>query len=79
MKVFDLPQQNILMPEMDGFEVCRRLKHDSETSHTPVIFLVWRKQFSLALNKTLLTGFDSGVDYISATVHLLCSNEEIKC
>lgn len=30
---------DILMPEMDGYEVCRRLKDDAQTSAIPVVFL----------------------------------------
>ena len=29
-----------VMPGMDGFEVCRRLKEDADTRQTPVVFLV---------------------------------------
>ncbi len=35
----DLVLLDIMMPEMDGFEVCRRLKADPATAYIPVIFL----------------------------------------
>ena len=35
----DLVLLDILMPEMDGYEVCRQLKADPSTSAIPVIFL----------------------------------------
>jgi len=35
----DLILLDIMMPEVDGFEVCRRLKASAETRDIPVIFL----------------------------------------
>ncbi len=35
----DLVLLDIMMPEMDGYEVCRRLKEDIETKDIPVVFV----------------------------------------
>jgi two-component system phosphate regulon response regulator PhoB len=35
----DLILLDIMMPEVDGFEVCRRLKESSETRDIPIVFL----------------------------------------
>ena len=35
----DLILLDIMMPQMDGYEVCKRLKGDSRTASTPVVFL----------------------------------------
>lgn len=48
---------DVMMPKMDGFEVCRRLRSDFRTSATPVIMLTAR---SLSADKVV--GLTSGAD-----------------
>ena len=56
----DLILLDVMMPEMDGYEVCRRLKANPETSDIPVIFLTSQTE---AEDET--KGFEVGaVDYI---------------
>src|SRR5438046_5862400 len=51
---------DVMMPEMDGYEVCTRLKLDPETRDIPVIFLTGQTEVE---DET--KGFDVGaVDYI---------------
>ena len=55
---------DVMMPGMDGFEVCRNLKADASTKNIPVIFLT---ALSETVNK--LTGFQvGGVDYITQPI-----------
>ena len=57
----DLILLDVVMPIMDGYEVCRRIKQDPATWHIPVIFVTAMDQF-----KDQQLGFDLGaVDYIS--------------
>jgi CheY-like chemotaxis protein len=35
----DLILLDVLMPGMDGFEVCRHVRADSETAHIPILIL----------------------------------------
>src|SRR5215469_7405161 len=56
----DLILLDVSMPGMDGYEVCTRLKADSETRDIPVIFLTGQTEIE---DET--RGFDVGaVDYI---------------
>jgi signal transduction histidine kinase len=57
----DLILLDIMMPGIDGYEVCRRLKNDSQTQHIPVIFLS-----ALDTESDELQGLDAGaVDFIT--------------
>ncbi len=57
----DLVLLDILMPEMDGYEVCRLLKEDARTRGIPVIFLTVKSEVSDEIR-----GFELGaVDYIA--------------
>jgi len=63
------PQPNlilldVIMPEMDGYEVCRRLKADPKTQHIPIIFVTALKEIGNEAQ-----GFELGaVDYISKPI-----------
>ncbi len=39
----DLVLLDIMLPELDGFEVCRQIREDPATSHIPVVMLSARK------------------------------------
>lgn len=41
---FDLVILDIMMPEMDGWEVCRQIKSRAQTRKTPVLILTVRSQ-----------------------------------
>jgi len=63
---FDLVILDILMPVMDGYEVCRRLKRDPATAGIPILFLT-----ALTEIESTTKGFEIGaVDYITKPISL---------
>lgn len=48
---------DVMMPIMDGWECCRRLKDEWQTSHIPVMMLT-----ACTLDEQRITGFDCGAD-----------------
>ncbi len=60
-KTPDLILLDIRMPEIDGFEVCRKLKDMPEAAHTPIIFIS-----ALGETEDKVQAFQAGgVDYIT--------------
>ncbi len=58
---FDLILLDIMMPEMDGYEVCERLKSNPFTSDIPIIFLTAKADMD-----SIIKGFEiGGQDYIT--------------
>ncbi len=57
----DLILLDVMMPEMDGYETCRRLKSSEQWRHIPVIFLTAKTETA-----DIVQGFELGaVDYVA--------------
>jgi CheY-like chemotaxis protein len=60
-KNFDLILLDIMMPVMDGFEVCSRIKENPSVSDIPIIFITAKTD-----SESIVKGFElGGVDYIT--------------
>jgi DNA-binding response OmpR family regulator len=60
----DIVLLDALMPGMDGFETCRRLKRDAGFSNVPVIFMT-----GLAETEHIVGGLEAGgVDYVTKPI-----------
>jgi len=63
----DLILLDVMMPKMSGFEVCRRLKANPETSDIPVIMVTALNEFG-----DIERGIDSGTDdFVSKPINKL--------
>jgi DNA-binding response OmpR family regulator/nitrogen-specific signal transduction histidine kinase len=54
----DIIISDIIMPEVDGFELCRNLKNNLNTSHIPIILLTARGD-----SESQFKGLEIGADY----------------
>lgn len=61
----DLVLLDVIMPDLDGYEVCRRLKSDPATRDVPIIFVTARNELEHEVK-----GLEAGaVDFLSKPVH----------
>jgi diguanylate cyclase (GGDEF)-like protein len=66
-KLPDLILLDIIMPEMDGYQVCRQLKSNPQTEDIPIIFLS-----ALDRPEDKILGFEAGgADYITKPFQIL--------
>jgi len=54
---FDLIILDVMMPEIDGYEACRHLRENPQTSHIPIILLT-----ALDSLENKIKGFEAGAD-----------------
>jgi DNA-binding NarL/FixJ family response regulator len=55
-----------MMPGMDGFEACQKIKADAVIAHIPVVFMT-----GLSASEDMVKGFDSGgIDYVTKPIDL---------
>ncbi|MFR8359230.1 MAG: response regulator [Parabacteroides sp.] len=57
IKIPELIVSDVMMPEMDGLELCRRIKQNTQTAHIPVILLT-AKTMPLQITE----GYNAGAD-----------------
>jgi pilus assembly protein CpaE len=61
----DIVVLDIMMPDMDGYEVTRRLRADPETAHIPILLFTAKAQVDDKLN-----GYEAGADdFLTKPIH----------
>jgi two-component system, sensor histidine kinase and response regulator len=62
----DLIMLDIMMPDMDGFEICKKIKENPRNKDIPIIFLTAKTQ-----QEDIIKGFEMGaVDYVTKPFEL---------
>lgn len=56
-KEYDLIISDVMMPKMDGYEVCKRLRNNRKTAETPIILLTAK-----GVIEDKIRGFNAGAD-----------------
>ncbi|TAK30603.1 MAG: response regulator [Chloroflexota bacterium] len=77
----DLILLDIIMPELDGFEVCRRLKEDAALAHIPIMMITsFSEKYmetSLSLSQGLTLEADDFIDKPLVPAELLLRVEKL--
>ena len=58
---FDIIVTDIMMPEMDGYEFCKKVKEDTDLNHIPVVFLTAKNDLESKV-KALKTGGEAYIE-----------------
>jgi len=70
----DLIISDVMMPEMDGFELCKRIKTETKTAHIPIILLTARTPV-----EDRIEGIETGADdYITKPFNLAVLTARVK-
>ncbi|CAM3590733.1 two-component regulator propeller domain-containing protein [Zobellia roscoffensis] len=70
----DIILTDVVMPEMDGFEFCRRIREDLKTSHIPILMLTAK-----TMTDDWVKGIDSGADiYLTKPFEMTVLKAQLK-